>query len=236
MITKSERETRARELILAAPIAGRREIAKQLRSEGLGMRDAAILALQREAYPERRRIIVEPYQLAKRVEGRYRPVRRGRYNRLVKANFSAEEARKFSRLPLTRLSFIKDMEITRKKAVDSINQQGKQLKWSKTQAKSELKAYLAYTYKEEGWVDDEGEGDAWAMLRAFRKGAIDRGEYRPREPRKIIREDGTLGARRHSTPGQKARYRSLHKDAIKVQAATYRQKQREQSRQEKTRQ
>jgi len=217
MNTKEQRLAEARALIEAQPTAGRRDIGKQLRESGLGLRDATILSLQREAYPERRRIVVEPYQFAGRVEARYKPIRRGRYNKLVKMNFSASEARTLSKLPLTMLSHVKDMAKARKKLISDITGQGKQLGWDKTQLDKELKDYLGYTYQNEGWVNIDGEDDPWAMLRAFRKGAIDRGEYTPRRPRK----------RPHSTPMQKTRWRSVNKEKIKQQAGVYRQKERD---------
>ena len=226
MATRSEKEARARELIAASPEAGRRTIAKQLRSEGLGLRDVTILALQREAYPERRRIIVEPYQLANPVSGRYKQVRESRYNKLVKANFTAGEARKLLTLPLTRLTFIKDMVQSRKKLVDSIMHQGKQLKWSKTQSKAELKAFIDYTYKQEGWEDKEGDSDIWAMLRSFRSGAIDRGEYaaRPRRAQSSSRRETYRSRRKEHIKSYAADYRSKRKEQIKAYAADYRQK------------
>ena len=110
MATRSEIIARAKELIAIESEASRRRIASELRQEfGTALRDAHILALQREAYPERRRIIVDPYQLARPLEARYKPVRQSRYNKLVKMNFNSDEARKLSTLPLTRLPFIKNM-------------------------------------------------------------------------------------------------------------------------------
>ena len=216
MVTKDEKLARARQLIAAAPEASRRAIADLLRQElGEGLRDAVILSLQRQAYPERRRIIVEPYQLNRPVEGRYKPLREGRYNKLVKWNFSAKEARKMSRLPLTMLPFIKDMANARKKIVDLLNNQGRQLGWSKAKTKAELKDLLDYTYTDSGWMDKEGEKDIWAMLRHFRGDAIDRGEYKPR-PRKV------------QSPHRRATYRETHGAVIKAYAGDYRRERKEQ--------
>ena len=135
MATRAEKLTRARDLIAIEAQAGRRRIAAELRKEfKVGLRDSVILALQREAYPERAQVIVKPYQLAKPVEKLYRPVRRSRYNKLVKANFTPEEARKLSTMPLSKMPFVKNMAKARKDLMAGINREGLIMEWSKTRS------------------------------------------------------------------------------------------------------
>ena len=231
MLTRDEKLARAKEIIAASPEAGRRAIAKILRLElGKGLRDAVILSLQREAYPERRRIIVEPYQLAEPGQ-RYRPLRQGRYNKLVKMNFSAEEARKLSVLPLTRLPFLKNMAKSRKALTASITNLAEQLGWGKKLTQKELKALIDYTYKDSGWADAAGKHNPFSMVRQFRREAIDAGLWDPadspwrKKPR--VRKK-VFGPRwKGDTKGQSTRYRRLHREAIKESKASYRRKQRE---------
>lgn len=232
MLTREEKLTRAKEIIAASPAAGRRAIAKVLRLEmGKGLRDAVILSLQREAYPERRRIIVEPYQLAEPLERRYRPLKQGRYNKLVKMNFSAEEARKLSNLPLTRLPFLKNMAKSRKELTASITNMAEQLGWGKKLTQKELKALIDYTYKDSGWADAEGKHNPFSMVRQFRREAIDAGLWDPEDSpwRKKPRvRKKVFGSRwKGDVVGQHTRYRRLHKDVIKESKARYRQKQKE---------
>jgi len=231
MATREQKIVRAKELIAAYPQAGRREIARKLRQQyDEGLRDSVILSLQREVYPERRRVIVDPYQLAKSTE-RYRPLRQGRYNKLVKMNFSSEEARKLSTLPLTRLPFIKNMAKSRKDSVATLIHQAGQLGWSKTKTKDELKDYIDYIYKDSGWADFEGNNNPYSMVRHFRREAINAGLWDPKDSpwrkKKSIREKMNSPKWKGDTAGQKSRWRKLHKETIAESKATYKQKQRQ---------
>jgi hypothetical protein len=232
MMKRNELIIKARELIASQPDAGRRKIASELRREyGTGLRDAVILSLQREAYPERRRIIVEPYQLAKPLEARYRPLRQSRYNKLVKMNFSNDEAHKFSNLPLTRLPFIKDAAKARKIIISSVNKQGKFQGLSKTQLDKQLREVIDFEYKENGWTDADDNNNPYSMLRAFRQAAIKSGAWDPKDSpwrkKPSVRQKMFSSRWKGNTTAQKRTYRSLHKDSIREQKADYRRRQRE---------
>jgi len=231
MATREQKIVRAKELIAASPQAGRREIARKLRQQyDEGLRDSVILGLQRAAYPERGVVIVAPYQLAKPTE-RYRPLRQGRYNKLVKMNFSPEEARKLSTLPLTRLPFIKDMAKSRKHNVATLNHLAEQLGWSKTKTTAELKDYIDYIYKDSGWADLEGNNNPYSMVRQFRREAINAGLWDPKDSpwrkKKSIRQKMNSPKWKGDTAGQKSRWLKLHKETIAESRVSYRHKQRQ---------
>jgi len=231
-IKRADLINKAKELIASQPKAGRREIAADLRREhGVALRDSVILALQREAYPERGRIIVATYQFAKPMEERYRPRRQGRYNKLVKLNFNADEARKLSILPLTRLTFIKDAAAARKMLIAGLKKEAEFAGWSKTRYDKELKELLDYTYKDSGWADLNDINNPYSMLRYFRRAAIEAGTWDPKDSpwrkKPSIRQKMYSSRWKGDTIGQHKRWRTLHKEEIREAKQTYRQRQRE---------
>ena len=230
MATRQQIITRAKVLINENPDAGRRKIASDLRAEfGRGLRDAVILGLQRQRFPEKGQ--VAPYQFAKANTKEFRPLRQGRYNKLVKANFTRKEALALSKLPLTSLTFHKDAAKSRKQLLSSLKPEIVFNQWSKKQTKTEMLALIKATYDGEGWTTKDGDDNPYNMLRAFRKEAIAAGKWNPLidspwRKKKNIRDKVFSVRWKGDTEGQKSRYRKLNREAILESKAKARERKR----------
>ena len=229
MTDREAKLARARQLIAADQEAGRRRIAAELRKEfKVGLRDSVILALQREAYPERAQVIVQPYQLGRPLETRYKPRRQGRYNKLVKANFTPQEARTLSHMPLTVLPFVKNMVKARKDLMAGINREAQVMDWSKAKSRKEILELIDYTYKDSGWADLDDKNNPYSMLRQFRREAIKAGLWDPKDSpwrkKQGIRNKMFSSRWKGDTVGQSKRYRKLNRERILQDKSNYRQK------------
>lgn len=91
----------------------------------------------------------------------------------IDRGFTKTEASAFSKgytyQQVKTLPYFRNMKRNRLLYVNNLKSRG----FSPTRIKQYVKALSV----KKGWVDKDGNPDAWAMLRAYRKGAIDKGEY-----------------------------------------------------------
>lgn len=186
----------AQEIIREHPEYGRRRVAKELRSEyGKALRDATILRLQREIYPER--------NLA---------VKAMRVNRLKKEGFTPYERKELSSLAFAKTGFLLEERRTRAREYRDFLADMKAKNFTKRQADRIWRSNISDRYADEGFTLEDGKPDFWQLFRKLRGEAIKGGKWKE-TPRYRGRSHRKLDAGGH--------HRKIDKGKVKLQRQRY---------------
>lgn len=199
---RDDRIARANELIRDNPDVGRRVIARKLREEyGTGLRDAVILKLQREIYPQ----------------PRFYPEMRER--RLVKEGFLPFEAEQYKKLAFNKTEFMNKPRRERQRDYKNFIDEQKGMGLSTRQAKREWKDYIADKYAGDGFTLEDGSPDFWQLFRENRAEAIKGGDWKetPRYRGKSHRRLRADGKHQKLDKGRLKAQRARHKEKIAKQ-------------------
>lgn len=129
-----------------------------------------------------------------------RSLYRYRYDYLTGKGFIPAESREFARQytmsQLRSLPYLQNMIKSRGLFISNLRKRG----YSNTEIRDRL--YALYDTRD--WLTPDGQLDVWAMLRSFRKKAIDEGEYKEK-PRKGSHHPKGSGWSAGDRKSQKAR-------------------------------
>ncbi len=202
MASRSELIDRAKEIIREHPASGRRKIATELRSEyGKALRDAVILSLQREIYPQR--------------DMAYRATRE---KRLKEEGFLPFERKQFKSLAFTKTDFMREERRQRARDYREFQKGMKEQGFTKRQSDRIWKSNITDQYAAEGFELADGKPDFWQSFRKIRVKAIKDGTWK---------ETPRYRGRSHSKLDAGGHFRKIDKGKLKQQRERHRDRQRE---------
>lgn len=231
MAKQAGRETRlsqARSIIRNSPDLKKEEInARLIDKFGVGLRYSVILQEKRGIFRESPKLIPEKNLYTRYVRAIFGSQDGQRFDKLVKRDiWTKEEALSLSKLPLSRLGYLQDMEKSRENLINQMKIQKQENHWTKVEYTKHLYDAIQQEYLQRNWKTKKGEPEIFRMIDDFRQILIDDGKNPSPGGKRLIfkNPDGTFRTipYKGDTAGQKARYRELYPDRIRQQKRDYR--------------